>query len=98
MASMNMETILNRKKEIGEIASKWGAHHLRIFGSVAKGTQKPSSDVDIIVRFEKGRSLFDLGGLKADLEDLLGCPVDVLSEGGLNERYREEVLKEAIAI
>ena len=98
MPSIDMKTILEHKKEINEIASKWGAHHLRIFGSIAKGTQKPSSDVDIIVRFDKGRSLFDLGGLKADLEDLLGCTVDVLSEGGLHARYKDEVLKEAIAI
>jgi uncharacterized protein len=98
MPELTLQTILNFKKDIDHIAARWGAHHLRLFGSIARCAQKSSSDVDIIGRFDKGRSLFDLGGLKADLEDLLGCPVDVLSEGGLHAQYRDEILKETIAI
>ncbi len=98
MASITLQSVLNLKKEIHVIARRWGAHDLRIFGSVARGTQTSSSDIDIIARFDKGRSLFDLGGLKADLEDLLGCSVDVFSEGGLNPRYQDEIRKESIAL
>ena len=47
---------------------------------------------------EPGRSLFDLGGLLSDLEDLLGCNVDVVTEDGLRDRVRDRVSKEAIAL
>jgi predicted nucleotidyltransferase len=51
--------------------------------------------VDFLVEMEPGRSLFDLGGLAMDLEELLGCPVDVATEAGLRPRLRETVLREA---
>ncbi|MCR3884886.1 MAG: hypothetical protein NUK54_11005 [Methanothrix sp.] len=47
---------------------------------------------------EPGRSLLDLGGLLMDLRDLLGCPVDVVTERGLRKRIRDQVLKEAVAL
>ncbi|MCS6940336.1 MAG: nucleotidyltransferase domain-containing protein, partial [Roseiflexus sp.] len=56
------------------------------------------SDVDFLVQMEPGRSLFDLGGLQYDLEQLLGCRVDVVTEQGLKMRLREEVLREAVAL
>jgi predicted nucleotidyltransferase len=60
-----------------------GAHDVRVFGSVARGDSDDNSDVDFLVTFESGRSLFDLAGLVGDLEDDLGCPVNVVSENGL---------------
>jgi len=57
-----------------------------------------ASDVDLIVRFEPGRSLLDHAALWLELEALLGCRVDVLSESGLKPRIREKVLKEAIPL
>jgi hypothetical protein len=54
--------------------------------------------VDILVRFERERSLFDHGGLIADLEELLGVKVDVISEGGIRERFRTRVLAEAVPL
>ncbi len=56
------------------------------------------SDIDFLMNMEPGRSLFDLGGLLSDLEDLLGCNVDVVTEDGLRDRIRDRVLKEAIAL
>ncbi|GAC1363941.1 MAG: hypothetical protein NVS2B12_10090 [Ktedonobacteraceae bacterium] len=71
---------------------------MRIFGSVARGDVNEQSDLDLLVDLENGRSLFDLGGLLVDLEELLGCPVDVITEKGLRDRIRSRVLSEAIPL
>ncbi len=57
-----------------------------LFGSVARGEETSSSDVDFLVEFEKGSSLFDLLHLQEDLQVLLGRHVDVVSVGGLKKR------------
>ena len=91
--------VLQQKREaILEIARRYGASDIRIFGSVARGDNTEASDVDLIVRFEPGRSLFDHGGLLMDLQDLLGVKVDVISEDGMRERFRNHVMKEAIPL
>lgn len=71
---------------------------MRIFGSVARGDATEELDLDLVVRFEPGRSLFDQGGLLMDLRDLLGIEVDVISEGALNGRFGQIVRKEAIPL
>jgi len=75
-----------------------GIRRLSLFGSVARGDMSSNSDVDLLVRFEPGRSLIDHGGLIGDLEDLLGTKVDVVSEGGLRERIRDRIMKEAVPV
>ena len=92
------EGIRQQREAILRIASRYGARDVRIFGSVARGDAGEGSDVDLIVRFEKGRSLFDHGGLVMDLQELLGMKVDVISEGGMRERFRNHVMKEAIPL
>lgn len=87
-----------RRAEIVDVARQRGAGNLRVFGSVARGTQRQGSDVDLLVTFEPGRSLLDLGGLVADLEELLGCNVDVVSANGLRASMRERVLAEAVML
>lgn len=67
------------------IASAHGAERIRLIGSVARGDEHSTSDIDFLVRFEPGRSLFDQAGLIHDLEQLLGVNVDVISEGGLRD-------------
>lgn len=69
-----------------------------MFGSVARGEVFPDSDVDFLVDMEPGRSLFDLGGPLMDLQDLLGCRVDVVTEKGLRPRIRDRVLGEAVLL
>ena len=96
---MSLNELLQEKREdILRIAAKRGAYNVRVFGSVARGETDSKSDIDILVDMEPGRSLFDLGGLLMDLQDLLGHDVDVVTERGLRERIRERVLKEAIAL
>ncbi len=96
---MSLDELLHTKREeILRIAAKYGAYNVRIFGSVARGEADEQSDIDFLMNMEPGRSLFDLGGLLSDLEDLLGCNVDVVTEDGLRDRIRDRVLKEAIAL
>jgi uncharacterized protein len=96
---MALETLLQQKRqEVLQIAGKYGAHSVRVFGSVARGEADAQSDVDFLVELETGRSLLDLGGLQFELEALLGRPVDVVTERGLKARIRERVLREAVPV
>jgi predicted nucleotidyltransferase len=92
------ELLQAKRQEILAIAAKHGAYNVRVFGSVARGEADAASDVDILVELEPGRSLFDLGGVLMDLEDLLGCKVDVVTVRGLRKRIRERVIKEAVPL
>lgn len=96
---MSPNELLHEKREdILRVASKRGASNVRVFGSVARGEADSKSDIDLLVDLEPGRSLFDLGGLLMDLQELLGQKVDIVTERGLRERIRERVLKEAIPL
>jgi len=89
------ELISQKKDQILEIASRYGASNVRVFGSIARGTADKDSDIDFLVNIEPGRSLFDLGGLLMDLQKLLGRNVDVVTLAGLRPRIKDKVLKEA---
>ncbi len=95
---MGIEELRNRRDEILQVATRHGARHVRIFGSVARDDADEKSDVDFLVDMEKGRSLLDLGGLLMDLQTLLGRRVDVVTEKGLRERIRSRVLREAVPL
>ena len=62
------EIIGERRDQILALAAKYGASNVRVFGSIAEGTADSKSDVDFLVDLEKGRSLFDLGGLLTELK------------------------------
>ena len=96
---MSREQLLKEKqREILGLAAKYGAMNVRVFGSVARGKADEQSDIDLLVEMKPGRSLLDLGGLQAELEALLGCPVDVVTEKSLKPRMRGRVLAEAVPI
>jgi predicted nucleotidyltransferase len=92
--------ILKRRGEIIAVAARNGASDVRVFGSVARGDATEASDLDLLVRFEPGRSLMDHGMLVEELQDLLRIRVDVVSEGALrgDDRFGREVLKEAVPL
>ena len=85
-----------KRGEILRIATAHGAQNVRVFGSVSRGEAGLKSDIDLLVRLEPGRSLLDLIAIKQDLEDLLGCEVDVVTEEAVSPYIREQVLKEAV--
>ena len=93
-----LETLRQRRDEIIAIAARHGAGNIRVFGSIARGEGGPESDVDLVVEFELGRSLLDHGGLIMDLQDALGCKVDVVSARGLKDRLEARVKAEAVAL
>lgn len=95
---VTLETLKARREDILRLARQWGAHDVRVFGSVARGEPGPKSDVDFLVHFEDGRSLLDHGGLLMDLQDLLGCEVDVVDDDAMRPRFRDRVLKEAVSL
>jgi len=86
------------KAKIRAIAEHYGARNIRVFGSVARGDDRPDSDLDILIDLEEGRSLLDLIAIQQDLEDLLGRKVDVVTEPELSPYFRDNVLKEAIPL
>lgn len=93
-----LQLIQQRKHEIMQIAAKYGAHNLRVFGSVARGEAGPDSDLDLLVQFDANRSLFDLVTMSQELEDLFGRRVEVVTEQALHWYIRERVLHEAVAL
>ena len=96
---MGIDEILGPKRQdILRAAAARGARNVRVFGSVARGEADENSDVDFLVDMEPGRSLFDLSGLLADLQDILGRRVDVGTEKGLRERVRDRILNEAVPL
>jgi len=96
---MTLEQILRDFREvILRIARDHGAEQVSLFGSTVRGEAKPDSDIDLLVRLEPERSLLDLVAIKQDLEDLLGCEVDVVTEASLSPYIRDAVLKEALIL
>lgn len=84
-----------RREEVLELARARGASNVRVFGSVARGDDGTTSDIDLLVDFPPGTSLLTVIGLEQALRDLLGIPVDVGPADALREDIREQVLREA---
>jgi len=85
----------SRREQVLAIASRHHADRVRLFGSVARGDDRPDSDIDLLVDFDEDSSLFDLMRMSRELEALLGRPVDVVSAGGLKTRDRA-ILAESV--
>jgi uncharacterized protein len=97
-AHIDLPRLRDRRQEILQHAAEHGARNVRVFGSMVRGDSHTTSDVDLLVEMEPGRSLVDLVGLWQDLEDLLGIQVDVLSEGGVSPHLRERIYAEAVPL
>lgn len=89
------ERVRQHRDGILRLAAKHGAKNVRLFGSVVRAEADEQSDIDLLVEFEPGRSLLDHAGLWLDLQELLGCKVDVVSENGLYWLLKRRILKEA---
>jgi uncharacterized protein len=87
-----------RREEILRIAAGHGARDVRVFGSLARDEAGPDSDLGILVKLDPGRSLLDIIAIKQDLEDLMGCEVDVVTDAAISPYIREEVLRESVSL
>lgn len=94
----DLGNLRRRRKTILRVAAKHGARSVRVFGSVARREARPDSDVDLLVKMDRGRSLLDQAALLLELRDLLGRQVDVVTEEGLRARIRDRVLREAVPL
>jgi len=92
---MGLDELRARRHEILQIAARHGARDVRIFGSVVRGEAGSGSDVDVLVDMEQGRSLLDLVAFWQDLEELLACKVDVVTDGGISPYLRDRIYAEA---
>lgn len=89
---------LHHRETIRQIVERHHASNPRIFGSVLHGCDTEESDLDILVDATDKTTLFDVGSIRAELSDLLGVKVDVLTPGALPERWRMDVLNEAVSV
>ncbi len=91
-----IQIILASSKD--EIQKRYKVKELGIFGSYARGDQKKSSDVDILVKFNPNATLFDFVGLGDYLEEKLKIKVDIVSEGGIRSELRSNIIKEVVKV
>lgn len=84
-----------KRTAVREAVSRFRTANPRVFGSVLRGTDQDGSDLDLLVDALPGATLFDLGGLQIELEDLLGVSVDLLTPNDLPPKFRDRVLAEA---
>jgi predicted nucleotidyltransferase len=92
------QRIQTKRREILRIATAHGARNVRVFGSAARGDSRPDSDVDFLVAVQSEHSPWFPAGLIVDLERLLGCQVDVVTEEALHWYIHDRVLKEAVPL
>ena len=93
---MRLSAILDLKRAaVRDTVSRNKAANPRIFGSALHGADDDKSDLDILVDALPGATLFDLGGLQVELQELLGIEVDLLTPEDLPPRFRAKVLAEA---
>jgi len=96
---MKPSVALDQKRSaVRAAASRFRAANPRVFGSALHGNDHDGSDLDLLVDALLDATLFDLGGLQVELEELLGVPVDLLTPGGLPLKFRDQVLAEAIPV
>ena len=102
MASTGTPSIRERletlRPAVLEVAQRYGASNLRVFGSVALNQEHEDSDLDLLVDLPPSQSLLALVGIAQELEQLLGCPVDVAEPDSLHPLIRSEVLQQAVGL
>ena len=80
--------------KIESVLKKYDVSFAGVFGSRARGEERANSDVDLLVRFNKQKGLFELAGLERDLSESLNLKVDLVTEGGLSPLLKSEVMKD----
>jgi len=89
------EALEANRQAVRQAVQQFKTENPRLFGSALHGNDREGSDLDLLVDPLPGVTLFDLGGLQVELEELLGVPVDLLTPGDLPLKFRDAVLSEA---
>ncbi|AMO73748.1 MULTISPECIES: nucleotidyltransferase family protein [Pseudomonas] len=93
---MKPSLALEQKRQVvRDLARRYGTLNPRVFGSVLQGTDQDGSDLDLLVDVAPGTTLFDLGGLQDELQEVLGVRVDLLTPGDIPVKFRAQLLSEA---
>ncbi len=92
------EFIKGKREDILRIAKKHGVKSVRVFGSVARGEATEGSDLELLIEVGGPTTPWFPGGLVAELEELLGCAVEVVEVDALRKEVRERVLREAVSL
>lgn len=98
MDMVTLADIKQKREDILRIARSHGASHVRLFGSIVKGTAGEGSDLDILVRMAPDSSLLDRIAIMQDLENLLHVKVDVVNEKALHDSIRQTILAEGVEL
>jgi predicted nucleotidyltransferase len=93
-----LERIRAKRAAILEMAAAHGAKSIAVFGSVVRGEETASSDVDFVVEFATPHTIWQWIRLQNDLAQLLECKVDVSVKSQLHPAFRDQVLREAIPL
>ncbi|MEB3220787.1 MAG: nucleotidyltransferase family protein [Candidatus Sericytochromatia bacterium] len=92
------EALSRYRDRIREIALMHRVTNPRVFGSVLRGEDAEGSDLDLLVEPTRETTLFDLGAIQIELQELLGLRVDVLTPRSLPEAFRQRVQQEAVPV
>jgi hypothetical protein len=95
---VTLHDIQRRREDILGIAARHGASQVRVFGSVSRDQATASSDLDLLVHLGEGATLLDQIALKHELEDLLGCSVDVVDDEAVLPALREDIFAQAVSL
>lgn len=96
---MNLELLRSQYAlPIRALASRYGMEKVRIFGSVARGEEKPASDIDFLVHVRPNTSLLALAAFDRELARLLGVRVDVVPDDAIDEDIKDTILHDAVAL
>jgi predicted nucleotidyltransferase/DNA-binding XRE family transcriptional regulator len=92
------DLLQRRRERVIEMAGRHGATNVRVFGSVARQEERDDSDIDLLVDLEPGHTILDLVGLRRELTEALGVPIDVTTVRMLKKHLRAHVLAEAVPL
>ncbi len=95
---VTLEALRARRAEILALAARYGISNVRVFGSVARGEATPQSDVDLLVTANAGTNVFDVVGLWLDLQELLGCQVNLITDGVADQRFLQRAQADAVTL
>jgi uncharacterized protein len=92
------QALAQHRNRVQEIARMHHVSNVRLFGSVLRGEDGPGSDIDLLVEPTAQTSLMDIGAIRVKLKALLGCEVDVVTPNALPAQFREQVVRDAVAL